>query len=385
VYDGPIIDAHTHPMLDPESQIVAAPHPPEAYRALVDGSPVSRAAAITIAHGGDLDRTRARNNAVIKLGLDSEFFFFPVCSVHPADGLAALREIDRVADAGAAWLKLHPNTQRFDVAHPAVAKVVRKATECGLPVLFDAYSPWDANQPGKFVNLALALPECKLILAHAHGPGFPALLVYDIVARYPQWHRNVWIDISVTGPMLAGGPFAEQFVWVLRKVGVDRVIFGSDYPLDHPLTAARAVAELGFTDDEQAAILHDNADALLSGKELYIRSGHRWLYLPGGRPPVPPGCAVARHWPVYCCGHRWLYLPGGDPPYPPAALSRGIGRCIAAVTDGCIFRGGDPPYPPAALSRGIGRCIAPATDGRSGGPSVPRRGQVVRFIRAYLR
>ena len=65
--------------------------------------------------------------------------------------------------------------------------------------------------------------------------------------------------------MLAGGPFAEQFTWVLRKVGVDRVVFGSDYPLDNPLDAVRAVAALGFTDEEQAAILHDNAAALLDG------------------------------------------------------------------------------------------------------------------------
>ena len=263
MYDGPIIDAHTHPMLDPESQIVAVPHPPEAYRALVESSQVSRAAALTIAHGGDLDRTRARNEAVIKLAQDSGRFFYPVCSVHPADGLSALREVDRVADAGAAWLKLHPNTQHFDVADPAVAKVVRKAAERGLPILFDAYSPWDANQPGKFVNLAIAVPESRLILAHAHGPGFPQLLVYDILARYPEWQRNVWIDISVTGAMLAGGPFADQFAWVLRKVGVDRVVFGSDYPVDDPLTAIRAVAELGFTDEEQAAILYNNAHALL--------------------------------------------------------------------------------------------------------------------------
>jgi uncharacterized protein len=263
VYQGAIIDAHTHPMLDPESQIVAVPHPPEAYLRLVDGSQITRAAAITIARNDDLDRTRGRNDAVIKLAEDSGRFFFPVCSAHPADGLAALEEIDRVADAGAAWLKLHPNTQRFDVADPVVTKVVRKAAECGLPVLFDAYSPWDANQPGKFVNLAMAVPECRLILAHAHGPGFPQLLVYDIVARYPEWRRNVWIDISVTCAMLAGGPFAEQFTWVLRKVGVDRVVFGSDYPLDDPLDAVRAVTELGFTDEEQAAILHDNAAALL--------------------------------------------------------------------------------------------------------------------------
>jgi predicted TIM-barrel fold metal-dependent hydrolase len=266
VYHGPIIDAHTHPMLDPESQIAAVPHPPEAYLALVDGSQVTRAAAITIARDGDLDRTRARNDAVIKLAEDSGRFFFPVCSVHPADGKAALEEIDRVAAAGAAWLKLHPNTQRFDVADPAVVQMVSKAAECGLPVLFDAYSPWDANQPGKFANLAMAVPESRLILAHAHGPGFSQLLFYDVLARYPSWGRNVWIDISVTGALLAGSPFAEQLAWVLRRVGVDRVVFGSDYPLDEPLIAARAVSQLGFTDEEQAAILHDNADALLDGK-----------------------------------------------------------------------------------------------------------------------
>jgi uncharacterized protein len=263
VYHGPVIDAHTHPMLDPESQIVAFPHPPEAYRTLIGESQVIQAAALTIANKGDVERTRARNDAVLMLAGNSNGFFFPVCSVHPGDGLSALREIDRVAAAGAAWLKLHPRRQRFDVADLAVLQVVRKASERGLPVLFDAYSPWDANQPGKFVNLAMAVPESKLILAHAHGPGFPQLLVYDILARYPDFRRNVWIDISITGPLLAGGPFAEQFTWVLRKVGTDRVVFGSDYPVDDPLTAIRSVVDLGFTDSEQAAILHDNAAALL--------------------------------------------------------------------------------------------------------------------------
>jgi uncharacterized protein len=266
VYEGAVIDAHTHPMLDPDESIVAAPHPPESYRSLVCGSRVTRAAAITIARPNSLDRTRARNDSLLRLAEDSGGFFYPVCSVHPADGRAALDEIDRVAADGAAWLKLHPNTQQFDVADPAVADVVKKATENGLPVLFDAYSPWDANQPGKFANLALAVPDAKLILAHAHGPCFPQLLVYDVVGRYPGWQRNVWIDISVTGMMLAGGPLAEQFTWVLRKVGTDRIIFGSDYPLDNPLTAVCAVTDLGFDDAEQAAILHDNAASLLNGK-----------------------------------------------------------------------------------------------------------------------
>ena len=185
VYEGPIIDAHTHPMLDPGEPIVGTPHPPEKYLALVSGSRVSRAAALTIAWPNDPERTRARNDGLLQLAEDSGGFFYPVCSVHPADGRAALDEIDRVAADGAAWLKLHPNNQQFDVADPVIADVVKRATGHGLPVLFDAYSPWDADQPGKFVSLATAVPDARIILAHAHGPGFPQLLVYDIIGRYP--------------------------------------------------------------------------------------------------------------------------------------------------------------------------------------------------------
>lgn len=42
-----------------------------------------------------------------------------------------------------------------------VAGIVARAAERGLPVLFDAWAPWDADQPGKFMKLAtLALRLC---------------------------------------------------------------------------------------------------------------------------------------------------------------------------------------------------------------------------------
>jgi uncharacterized protein len=263
MYDGPVIDAHTHPMLYPEGQVGGRPHPPEDYRRRVAGLPVTRAAALVIAPRGDPAQTRRRNDATLRLARDSQDFFFPVCSVHPSDGADALAEIERVAAAGCQWLKLHPNNQHFDVADPAVTDVVRRATAAGLPVLFDAYSPWDADQPGKFVTLARAVPEARLILAHAHGPSFPQLVVYDFMARYPWWPRRVWVDISATVSLLAGSPFAEQFAWVLRKIGLDRVVYGSDYPLDDPVEAIAAVRSLGFSDAELAAVLYDNAAALL--------------------------------------------------------------------------------------------------------------------------
>jgi len=251
-------------MVHERQQVLSDPHPASDYLARVEGTGITRAAALVMAPRDDLALTRELNDAVLALCDESNGFYFAACSVHPNDGVRARDELRRVASLGATWVKLHPNTQDFDVADPAVVTVVAEATELGLPVLFDAWSPWDRNQPGKFIQLAMAVPESRLILAHAHGADFPSLLVHEVVARYPFWPRQVWIDISATASLLAHGPFAEQFAWVLRKVGTDRVLFGSDYPLDDPRAALEAVRSLGFDNDELRAILHDNAAALLA-------------------------------------------------------------------------------------------------------------------------
>jgi len=73
----------------------------------------------------------------------------------------------------------------------------------------------------------------------------------------------VWFDLSATAPMLAGGPYAEQFRWVTRQLGADRVLYGSDWPLYDPAEALSAVRSLGFTEDEERQIFHDNAVRLL--------------------------------------------------------------------------------------------------------------------------
>jgi hypothetical protein len=258
-----VIDTHTHPLLHPSQQMVDWDHTADDYRTKAERAGIVHAAALVMAPEGDLERTRSLNDATLALATSSGGFFYPVCSVHPRDGEAALQEIGRVKRAGARLLKLHPNTQHFDVADPAVAAVVERAASEGLPVLFDAYSPWDADQPGKFVQLAMAVPKATLVLAHAYGPHFADLLVYHILSRYPWWERRVYIDISAIGPLLSGSPFAEQFVWVLRKVGFDRILFGSDYPVDDPERAVQQVRELGLDEEEARLAFHDNALRLL--------------------------------------------------------------------------------------------------------------------------
>jgi hypothetical protein len=66
VYEGPIIDAHTHPMLGIDDQLVARPHSPELYREMVTGSAISRAAALVMAPRNDMEKAQARNDAALK-------------------------------------------------------------------------------------------------------------------------------------------------------------------------------------------------------------------------------------------------------------------------------------------------------------------------------
>lgn len=153
---------------------------------------------------------------------------------------------------------------RPEGAHAAIRRAgYRHACPRGVGRADDGYSPFDANQPGKFVQLSADQPEARIIIAHPYGPRFLELIVYEALARYPGfWKRSVWVDLSFAAKLFAGSPYQEQFAWSVRQVGVDRLLFASDYPLDEPVAALDALETLGFTDDEIRLIAHDNAAAL---------------------------------------------------------------------------------------------------------------------------
>jgi predicted TIM-barrel fold metal-dependent hydrolase len=63
-------------------------------------------------------------------------------------------------------------------------------------------------------------------------------------------------------PLYVDSPYAAQLKFVCRSVGTDRVLFGSDFPLNNLEAAIGAVHRLGFSKQEEQSILHDSAEAL---------------------------------------------------------------------------------------------------------------------------
>jgi predicted TIM-barrel fold metal-dependent hydrolase len=262
-YQGPIIDTHAHIRFTDNDALKADQGKGTApIRAVDQAAGVSVSALIVIARAGQMDKTRAQNDAVIAAAKADPDHFYPIASVHPADGAEAMTELDRMAEAGVKVIKLHPNTQNFDVSDPAVAAVVQHCGEKNLIVLFDSYKPWDTSEIGKFLLLAVTHPHATLILAHMGLTTFRDAGAFAMLRKIER-PVNAYFDLSAIAPFYANSPVAPELVWTIRNIGVDRFLFGSDWPIDTPAVTRKAVIDLGFNAEEQRLIFHDNAAKLL--------------------------------------------------------------------------------------------------------------------------
>jgi predicted TIM-barrel fold metal-dependent hydrolase len=260
-YQGPIVDTHVHV----NSGAGQRDDSPAAVERTLAEAGVGQAGIINIARRGQLEKTRESNDAIAALVQRAPGRYFGFGSVHPDDGEAALQELQRMVKVGLRGLKLHPNTQRFDVASPAVDQVVKRAAALRLIILFDSYSPFDPGEIGKLIALAIANPQARIILAHLGGAHFREMLAFAALRYYPQLKVQVWFDLSYVAHMVAGSPsMTDELRHVCRQIGVERVLFASDFPLITPREAIADVRALGFTPEEERLIFHDNAAALFS-------------------------------------------------------------------------------------------------------------------------
>jgi predicted TIM-barrel fold metal-dependent hydrolase len=214
---------------------------------------------------GDPASIRKNNDWVIDAAAKDPKLL-PIATVHPYDGDAALAELQRVAARGIKVLKIHPHTQKFDAADPRVLALVKRAGELDVIVLMDNASilPGDCE---KLFNLALAAPKTKFIFAHLGAMNFRFWNILA-AARTAEglFGDNIYFDLSATVALLADSPIRDEFVWTIRNVGVDHVLFGSDYPQFSVARNATALDHLGLTAAEKAAIRYENARKLFGLK-----------------------------------------------------------------------------------------------------------------------
>ena len=77
----------------------------------------------------------------------------------------------------------------------------------------------------------------------------------------PGGLQNLYLDVSATLFLYPpDSPPFENYMWHLRRFGTERIMFGSDYPVDSTREALAALEEMGFTPEELEQILRTNAE-----------------------------------------------------------------------------------------------------------------------------
>src|SRR6185436_13219249 len=140
--------------------------------------------------------------------------------------------------------------------------LVRRAGELNVIVLFDNASilPGDCE---KLFNLALEAPKTKFIFAHLGAMNFR---FWNILAAARTadglFADNIYFDLSATVALLADSPIEDEFVWTIRNVGVDHVVFGSDFPQYSLARNASALERFSLDEGEKKKIRFENAQRL---------------------------------------------------------------------------------------------------------------------------
>jgi len=194
-------------------------------------------------------------------------------SIHPEEGkegeVAAFAELDWAREHGLSGLgELSPHSVGWAVDDPLLAAILERAGDWGWPVNLHVTESDSRPYPGKvetplgdFLKLAEAHPRTRFILAH-WGAGLP----FVVPTPLP---KNLFFDTAAS-PLIYDPTIWRGFV---DAVGAERVLFGSDYPLNlYPALSAqpemrRFADELrehsGLTPDEIRVIGGDNARSVL--------------------------------------------------------------------------------------------------------------------------
>jgi len=152
-------------------------------------------------------------------------------------------------------LKLHPLIDGYLPNDPSVHPLMELLADRGnLPVLVHSGHPI-FTLPWSIEELAVSFPDVPVIMGHmGHGNVVYINASIDIAAR----NRNVYLETS-------GMPMHTKIKEAADRVGVDRVLYGSDVPFHHPSVEILRVRVSGLDEDALAQVLSANSRTLFLG------------------------------------------------------------------------------------------------------------------------
>jgi len=183
-------------------------------------------------------------------------------------------EVAHIASLGLKGVKIHPVYQGVRIDDDRFIRILSACGEAGLIVV--THSGLDIGFPG----VAMCSPK---MVRRAPAASGPVTLVLAHMGGWRNWDEvaeniadtGAYIDTSFSlGTLVPNGDgrysaselemlSGEEFVSIVRALGAERVLFGTDSPWSDQGKSVADVEALPLTDDEKSLIFEKNARRLL--------------------------------------------------------------------------------------------------------------------------
>lgn len=164
-------------------------------------------------------------------------------------------EFTRITKMGLKGIKIHPDTQLFDIDDERMFPVY-EMMQGKYPLIVHTGDPrYPYSHPKKLRRVMKEFPSLICIGAH-----FGGWSMADTGAEYLSDMENCYVDIS-SSEYIYG---IEKCTEMVKIFGEDRVLFGSDFPLGSPVIERDNLLKMKISDDAKEKIAYKNAEKLLN-------------------------------------------------------------------------------------------------------------------------
>ena len=190
-------------------------------------------------------------------------FIAAECAAHPQfTGMGAAYPgvedfgalIEEVQQLGLAGIKLHPDIQRYNIDDPVMMELYQRAADAGLIMMFHVGDErYDYSAPERLARVLDRVPNLRVHAAH-----FGCCRIWKrrpmVLAEYAPGGADIAFD---TCSMLEWSSVSETRE-LIDALGVERIMWATDFPMWDPYVELQHIFELGFTPEENQSILYDN-------------------------------------------------------------------------------------------------------------------------------
>lgn len=170
-------------------------------------------------------------------------------TMHPeSDDLKG--DLAHIKQLGLHGVKLHADIQKFRIDDPLCFKIYELCEKESLPVLMHTGDHrFDYSNPDRLIPVLNTFKNLTVIGAHLGGWS-----VWDEAVEKLSDYENFYVDSSSSLYELP----IDRATEIIRAYGVDKVLFGSDFPVFSPDVELERFMALPLTDDEKRMILSEN-------------------------------------------------------------------------------------------------------------------------------